>query len=98
MERDLSIFHEQDAEDSLLDSPPKPTQEKAQSVRTERHPSSSRPTYEQQQAREEELRRELESVRNVNDAIEGVIESLGKAKDNMKVGLPTFLSRAVVPD
>ncbi|EXJ83027.1 hypothetical protein A1O3_06844 [Capronia epimyces CBS 606.96] len=48
-----------------------------------RYPNSSRPTYEEQSAREENLHRELESVRQVNDAIEGVIQSLGKAKDNM---------------
>jgi hypothetical protein len=36
-------------------------------------------------AREAALRRELESVRNVNRVIEGVVESLQKAKDNMGV-------------
>lgn len=65
--------HDQNDESSLWDSPVKPGQGKIQS------------TYEQQEAREQELRRELESVRRVNEAIEGVIESLRKAKDNIKV-------------
>ncbi|KAL1606992.1 hypothetical protein SLS59_002694 [Nothophoma quercina] len=39
--------------------------------------------YTAEEAREAALRRELESVRNVNKVIEGVVESLQKAKDNM---------------
>lgn len=41
--------------------------------------------YTTEEAREAALRRELQSVRNVNKAIEGVVESLQKAKDNMGV-------------
>lgn len=41
--------------------------------------------YTTEEAREGALRRELESIRNVNKVIEGVIESLQKAKDNMAV-------------
>jgi hypothetical protein len=41
--------------------------------------------YTAEEAREAALRRELESVRNVNRVIEGVVESLQKAKDNMSV-------------
>ncbi len=41
--------------------------------------------YSTEEAREAALRRELESVRNVNKVIEGVVESLQKAKDNMGV-------------
>lgn len=41
--------------------------------------------YTTEEAREEALRHELERVRNVNKVIEGVIESLQKAKDNMNV-------------
>jgi hypothetical protein len=41
--------------------------------------------YTTEEAREVALRRELESIRNVNKVIEGVIESLQKAKDNMAV-------------
>ncbi|KAF1959761.1 hypothetical protein CC80DRAFT_545201 [Byssothecium circinans] len=39
--------------------------------------------YTTEEAREAALRRELESVRNVNKVIEGVVESLEKAKNNM---------------
>lgn len=38
-----------------------------------------------EEAREAQLRIELESVRGINKVIEGVIESLEKAKDNMDV-------------
>ncbi|KAF1829599.1 hypothetical protein BDW02DRAFT_509536 [Decorospora gaudefroyi] len=39
--------------------------------------------YTTEEAREAALRKELESIRNVNRVIEGVVESLQKAKDNM---------------
>ncbi|KAJ4305500.1 hypothetical protein N0V90_001031 [Kalmusia sp. IMI 367209] len=39
--------------------------------------------YSTEEAREAALRKELESVRNVNKVIEGVVESLQKAKNNM---------------
>lgn len=41
--------------------------------------------YTTEEAREAALQRELESIRNVNKVIEGVVESLQKAKDNMAV-------------
>jgi hypothetical protein len=41
--------------------------------------------YENEEAREAALRKELESVRSVNEVIEGVVESLEKAKGNMEV-------------
>lgn len=43
--------------------------------------------YTAEENREAALRRELESIRNVNKVIEGVVESLQKAKDNMEVGI-----------
>lgn len=49
--------------------------------------------YTTEEAREVQLRRELESIRNVNKVIEGVVESLQKAKDNMAVGGCRPLSR-----
>lgn len=54
--------------------------------------------YTTEEAREAALRQELESVRNVNKVIEGVVESLQKAKDNMgvcvcsKTGAPCMLT------
>jgi hypothetical protein len=41
--------------------------------------------YTAEEAREAQLRQELENVRNVNKVIEGVVESLQKARDNMDV-------------
>lgn len=38
-----------------------------------------------QEDREASLEQELQNVRQVNEAIEGVIQSLRKAKDNMQV-------------
>lgn len=74
MDPETSTFQqEQDEESSLWDSPIKASQ------------GNPRNTYEQQEVRDLELRRELENVRKVNEAIEGVIESLGKAKANIKV-------------
>ncbi|KIW92162.1 uncharacterized protein Z519_07146 [Cladophialophora bantiana CBS 173.52] len=40
--------------------------------------------YQEQEEYEESLRQELQSVRQANEAIEGVIQSLHKAKSNMK--------------
>lgn len=41
--------------------------------------------YDAEQAREASLRRELESVRSINEVIEGVVSSLEVAKGNMDV-------------
>lgn len=43
--------------------------------------------YTTEEAREAALRKELESVRNVNKVIEGVVESLQKARNNMDVSI-----------
>jgi hypothetical protein len=48
--------------------------------------------YTTEEAREAALRRELESIRNVNKVIEGVVESLQKAKDNMDASSSICLS------
>lgn len=47
-------------------------------------PGESR--YDAEHAREEALQKELESVRRINEVIEGVISSLERAKGNMDVG------------
>lgn len=41
--------------------------------------------YDSEEAREASLRRELESVRSINQVMEGVVESLERAKGNMDV-------------
>ena len=52
--------------------------------------------YTTEETREVALRRELESIRNVNKVIEGVVESLQKAKDNMEVSITTDFGGFVV--
>jgi hypothetical protein len=52
--------------------------------------------YTTEENREVALRRELESIRNVNKVIEGVVESLQKAKDNMEVSHMFFSCTAVL--
>ena len=46
------------------------------------------------EGKEVALRNELESVRKANEAIEGVIESLAKAQNNMRVSLQVPLPDA----
>lgn len=52
---------------------------------TSKQSSDSDTTEERAEAREKALRRELEGVRNINEAIEGVIRTLERAKGNMQV-------------
>lgn len=85
-------FLTDDLEQSLLDSPAKKSSSRDA-------PSHSRQASTQQTGRsgtlskeqhEANLRQELANVRKVNEAIEGVVESLEKARNNMKVrtGVP----------
>lgn len=71
----------------VLDEEPSPSKVRAQpqSKNASRGPNVKK-SPEVEQTREDVLRRELASVKNVNAAIEGVLESLQKAKANMKVG------------
>ena len=86
MDPDDSLMNDHNADESLWDSPVKPSNDSGETPRAfVKHTDSAKPTYQEQQEREQSLRRELESVRQVNEAIEGVIQSLNKAKDNMKV-------------
>ena len=86
-----------DTED-LFASPSRLDQKKAHRSKTSLSetpvppPSSSRPNatpgqskYDTEEAREAALRKELAGVRNINQVVEGVIESLEKAKGNMDV-------------
>jgi DASH complex subunit Duo1 len=57
---------------------------------------NSKSSYEEQVARDLILRQELESVRKVNEAIEGVIESLDKAKGSMKASVHVRISRMLL--
>lgn len=51
--------------------------------------------YTTEEAREAALRKELESVRNVNKVIEDVVESLQKARNNMDVCFKTQSSTSL---
>ncbi|KAH7552760.1 galactokinase [Bipolaris maydis] len=88
----LGALHLSDSDtdgDALFDTPAARKTNKTKDVESEAEGTTgSRPRakeshYTAEEAREEALRRELESIRNVNKVIEGVIESLQKAKDNM---------------
>ena len=48
------------------------------------HSRNGASSYNEEESRDGALRRELESVRKVNEALEGVLESLDRAKDNME--------------
>lgn len=77
------LLNSEDMEESLWESPAKPLQDRREVGTKQAH--STKPTYEEQQEREASLRQEWESVRQVNEALEGVIQSLNKAKSNMEV-------------
>lgn len=51
--------------------------------KTPKTPANQNSTFD----REASLRKELEGVRNINAAIEGIINTLDKAKGNMNVGI-----------
>ncbi|KAF2644860.1 hypothetical protein P280DRAFT_487365 [Massarina eburnea CBS 473.64] len=79
MDNDNIDFSDSDSNaDALFDTPAaRKTKQKVEEAR----PKESH--YTTEESREAALRRELESVRNVNKVIEGVVESLEKAKNNM---------------
>lgn len=84
--RATALPPDDELDESLWDSPAKPTH---QLVNGSDGPSkaagASRPSYEDEEAREAALRQELASVRKVNDAMEDVLQNLERAKANMKV-------------
>lgn len=63
-----------------LSETPKPP---ASASRANATPGQSR--YDTEEAREAALRKELAGIRNINQVVEGVVESLEKAKGNMDV-------------
>jgi hypothetical protein len=78
--------HPTDMDESLWNSPAKP----AQNIREDNYSNDkssgvSKASYEGTEGNEAALRRELASVRKVNEAIEGVVQNLERAKTNMKV-------------
>ncbi|KAF7511618.1 hypothetical protein GJ744_003781 [Endocarpon pusillum] len=75
---------ELDIGDDDLEAPPSKPRLVLQSSQMNAQPRSMETPHEKQDAREERLRRELQTVRKVNEAIEGAIESLAKARNSMK--------------
>ena len=49
--------------------------------------------YDNEVDREATLRRELAGVRSINEVIEGVVESLERAKGNMEVNIPSYVTQ-----
>lgn len=49
--------------------------------------------YDNEVDREASLRRELAGVRSINEVIEGVVESLERAKGNMEVNIPSCITQ-----
>jgi hypothetical protein len=78
----LHLSDESDIDEDLWASPSKPKSQPPPSNTQSRNRETS---HGKQDTREEALQKELESVRIVNEAIEGAIESLAKAKNSMKV-------------
>jgi hypothetical protein len=76
--------HADDMDDSLWDSPVKQNLSAKNTSSTGRK-GDVRPSYEDGEGKEAALQRELASVRKVNEAIEGVVQNLERAKANMKV-------------
>ncbi|OAP63419.1 hypothetical protein AYL99_02646 [Fonsecaea erecta] len=76
MDPNSSGLTEDDSAESLWHGP-------AEQEAPSKQANSTKHTYQEQQEYEESLRHELQSVRQVNEAIEGVIQSLHKAKSNM---------------
>ncbi|KAJ9258556.1 hypothetical protein DTO195F2_5209 [Paecilomyces variotii] len=96
-EMDKLQLSEEDTED-LWDSPskrhaktPKQKAPRAQDVPPESaQPRNGETLFDLEETREAALRNELQSVRNINQVIEGLLESLDRAKGNM-----TTVSRTV---
>jgi len=88
--RDIAELGLDDSDqDNLFDSPetvskPNGNNNASNGSAADPTPSRSRPSrYDNEEAREGALRKELDSVRNVNKVIENVIQSLEKSRDNM---------------
>ncbi|KIW10468.1 hypothetical protein PV08_11432 [Exophiala spinifera] len=85
MDTEDSLLRSDDVDPSLWDSPVKSSRDHQDPPKSSsKSAKSTRPTYQEQEERDAALRRELESVRQVNETIEGLIQSLQKAKDNMR--------------
>lgn len=92
----MASAHPEDLDESLIESPVKNSRNSRDAFGASRKGGESRPTYEDEESRDAALRRELASVRKVNEAIEGVVQNLERAKANMKVATRTPRRKAVL--
>lgn len=69
---------------ATVETPPRSLEEQSSDRPAVRDAGSSDSRYENDEAREASLRRELENVRNINQVMDGVVESLERAKGNME--------------
>ncbi|KIW08156.1 uncharacterized protein PV09_01089 [Verruconis gallopava] len=87
---DEDIIHWSDDEDRLFDSPALSktvdagTIGKSEDPQSRSRARSGESPYGTEEARDAALQQELENVRKINQVIEGVVESLEKAKNNME--------------
>jgi hypothetical protein len=93
----LYAYNEDDIDEDLWKSPSKKDNNSNASKGEQSGSSATRPQvhtgktkYDDGESKEATLRNELQSVRKVNEAIEGVIDSLNKAQSSMKVSLPVL--------
>lgn len=91
---DLEGLNLSDSDDNLFDSPVHVKKGKLQTGSDEKEEdveqqdNKTRPTesrYVAEETREAHLQQELDNIRKINTVIEGVVESLEKAKTNMEV-------------
>jgi hypothetical protein len=91
---DLEGLNLSDSDDHLFDSPvnvktkgkiPAGTNGKAGDAAQQNKTRSGESPYDAEETREAQLRQELDNIRKINTVIEGVVESLEKAKTNMEV-------------
>ena len=93
----LYAHNEDDIDEDLWKSPSKKDSssnaskgEQSGSSATGPQAHTGKTKYDDGESKEATLRNELQSVRKVNEAIEGVIDSLNKAQSSMKVSLPVL--------
>lgn len=63
----------------------KKTPDEDRSAPEPRHSHDDGSVFDREEAREAALRNELQSVRNISEVIEGLLDSLDNAKGNMEV-------------
>ncbi|KAF4637849.1 hypothetical protein G7Y89_g231 [Cudoniella acicularis] len=95
---DLENLHLSDSDDpeNLFTSPTKSSKEPKKSTSTEIPARNGESKYDAEAARESSLKKELESVRSINEVIEGVVSSLECAKGNMDTVSRTVTSASTL--